>query len=388
MVVNDWGSRMFRPSISGPVRGQEPTILAVTSDVELADDVLRLGAAVGVRITVVPDALSAAPRWQGADLVLVDAGSVAGLRALGVPQRSRAVLVAEAPVEARVWQASLAVGITAVVSLPEGEQWLLEALAEAAGRQSSVAPVAVIVGARGGVGSTVLAVALAWVAAAEGLSSYLLDLDPLGCGAQVMLGVDHLPGGGWAEVDATAGRVPPRALREGLPSIAGVKVMGWPSLPGGTDGYQVASGAAGSVIDAAARDGDVVIVDLPRWACRSHADPDPFAMEALTRGSQIIVVSSADVRSALAGRRLLAHGRLAGLPVGLVVRGPAPGGLTADDIAEALEVPLLAFMPHERGLDRSLEDGFPPGSRRNSAVRSTALRLLEGLADTLTNPDP
>ncbi len=378
---------MFRPPITGPIQGPEPAILAVTGDAVLADDVLRLGAAVGVRVTVVPDALAAAPHWQAADLVLVDSSSVAGLRALGVPQRSRAVLVAEEqPVGSRVWQDSLAVGITAVVNLPAGEQWLLEALAEASGRLSSVAPVAVVLGARGGAGSTVLAVAMAWAAAAEGLASYLLDLDPLGCGAQVMLGVDHLPGGGWTEVDATAGRVPPRALRAGLPTIAGVKVMGWPSLPEPAQGLQVAAGAAGAVIDAAARDGDVVIVDLPRWACRDGTEPEPFAMEALTRGSQIILVSSADVRSALAGRRLLAHRRLAGLPVGLVVRGPSPGGLSADDIADALEVPLLAFMPHERGLDRSMEDGFPPGSRRNSAVRSAALRLLAGVADAAAGP--
>lgn len=358
-----------------------PQVLVVTDDPVLTDDVLRLGAAVGVSVTVAPDALAAAPVWQLAELVLVDAYSVSAIRTLGLPRRSRAVLAADPPVAADVWQDAVAVGITAVVSLPAGEGWLVDAFAEASTRLATLAPIATVVGARGGAGASVLAVALASVAAAEGLASYLVDLDPLGCGAHVMLGLDHLPGSGWDDLDDTAGRVPPSALRAGLPTVAGVKLLGWPGAGEDPPRTAVAPGVAGAAIDAAARDGDVVIVDVPRWACFGESDHGSFALEALTRSSRVILVASADVRSALAGKRLLAQDALRGLAVGLVVRGPSPGGITASDVAGALEVPLLAFVPHERGLDRLLEDGFPPGSKRGSPLRACARTLLAGLAE-------
>ncbi|MCE3555703.1 hypothetical protein LWC33_30195, partial [Pseudonocardia sp. RS11V-5] len=67
--------------------------------------------------------------------------------------------------------------------------------------------------------------------------------------------------------------------------------------------------------------------------------------------------------------------------VGLVVRGPSPGGLAPSDVAAALELPLLASMPPERNLARAMEQGVPPG-RRRGALNTAARELLIALADT------
>lgn len=374
-----------------PATHQRARILAVTADDVLSDDLLRLGAAVGVVVTVAPDALAGAAHWGSADLVVLDPVSLAGVRALALPQRSRTVVVAPEPHPEAMWRDAVNVGATAVISLPSGEPWLVDAFAEAASRLSTVAPVVCVVGGRGGAGASVLAAALARVAANEGLAAYLVDLDPAGCGAHVLLGVDHLSGNGWPDLGNAIGRVPPRALREGLPTLMGVKVLGWPD--GGMSDEEAralpAPGVAGSVVEAAARDADVVTVDLPRWLCVGESDAEgSVALEVLTRADHVLLVTTADVRSALAARRVLSAPSMQGRPVGLVVRGPSPGGLTGDDMAEALGVPLLAFLPGERGLDRALDDGLPPAGRRTGPLRSAALKVLRHVAASAAGARP
>lgn len=385
--------------IPGPRRmaAREPQVLAVTADEGLADDVLRVAAAVGVAAVVQPTAGAAAAQWSIADLVVVDAARLGEVALLGLPKRSRVVVIADPPVPDGVWRQAMAAGISTVVTLPEGEAWLLEAFAEAGRRSASAAPVLTLIGSRGGVGASVLAAGVAAVAAKEGLDSYLLDLDPLGCGAPVLLGADELPGNGWADLATAVGRVPPRALRQGLPSVDGVKVISWldqlgaqhpgRSMAGGaTMRAPVAApalGVAGSVLEAASRDADVVIVDLPRWYCLlpTAEGEGAQAIEVLSRSTQVAVVASADVRSALAARRLLRTTALQRLPVGVVVRGPSPGGLTAEDVAAALGIPLLAYVGVDRSLDRLLEEGLAPASGRRSPLQQAARALLALLAD-------
>lgn len=358
-------------------------ILAVTADEVLSDDVLRLGAAVGVEVTVAPDALAGAAHWGAADLVVLDPVSLAGIRALALPQRPRTVVVAPDPQPDDVWRDAVSVGATAVISLPAGEPWLVEAFAEASARLTTVAPVVSVVGGRGGAGASVLAAALARVAANEGLAAYLVDLDPAGCGAHVLLGVDRLVGNGWPDLSNAIGRVPPRALREGLPTLMGVKVLGWPDAEAPDDMPRAlpAPAVAGSVVESAARDADVVVVDVPRWLCVAEPGADgSVALQVLARSDHVFVVTTADVRAALAAKRLLAAPAMQGRPVGLVVRGPSPGGLTGQDVADALGVPLVTYLQGERGLDRSLDDGLPPAGKRVGPLRGAAMKMLRQVA--------
>ena len=109
----------------------------------------------------------------------------------------------------------MAAGISTVVTLPEGEAWLLEAFAGPAGTGASAAPVLTLIGNRGGVGASVLAAGVAAVAAKGRPRQYLLDLDPLGCGAPVLLGADELPGNGWADPRHGSGPGAAASLRQG-----------------------------------------------------------------------------------------------------------------------------------------------------------------------------
>lgn len=353
-----------------------PELLAITTDEVLADDLLRLGAAAGARTRLVPDALAAASFWSFSDMVVLDPAAIGQVAAMGLPPRARVVAVTSAPVPGRVWQEAMAIGAHTVVTLPDGERWLVEAIAEAATSSGAAAPIISVLGARGGAGASVLAAGLARVAAAEGLAVYLVDLDPAGFGLNVLLGVDRVEGNGWDDLSAAVGRIPPRSLRSGLPLVAGIRLLTWTSAPA----MLPPDGVVGSVLDSAARDADVVVVDLGRWLCADGAAPRQQAVEVLSRSTQVLIVSPADVRSALGARRMLASGVLAGLPLGLVVRGPSPGALSGEDLAEALELPLVAHMPAESRLDRCLEDGLPPGRSRSGPLLGTCLRLLRGVA--------
>jgi hypothetical protein len=63
----------------------------------------------------------------------------------------------------------------------------------------------------------------------------------------------------------------------------------------------------------------------------------------------------------------------------LVVRGPAPSGLTARDVAGSLGLPLVGFLRPEPHLDSALERGEPPGSRGRGPLWSLCSELLAGV---------
>jgi hypothetical protein len=67
-----------------------------------------------------------------------------------------------------------------------------------------------------------------------------------------------------------------------------------------------------------------------------------------------------------------------GPSAGLVVRGPAPGGIAPDEVAKALGLPLVVAMRAQRGLARALEHGNAPG-RTRGPLADAATAVLEAL---------
>lgn len=63
----------------------------------------------------------------------------------------------------------------------------------------------------------------------------------------------------------------------------------------------------------------------------------------------------------------------------LVVRGPAPSGLSCAHVVRALGLPLAGELRAEPGLDAALERGEPPGQRPRSPLAALSGRLLDDL---------
>jgi secretion/DNA translocation related CpaE-like protein len=349
--------------------------LVMTSDGELLDTVLRLAAAASCELHRVVDAAQARAQWAEAPLVLLDTGAAECCAAAGLPRRGGVVVVARGEPPPQVWQHAVAVGAEHVVALPDGEGWLVAALAEAAEGEHRRGAVLAVVGGRGGAGASVFAAAVAVTAVRRGERALLVDCDPLGGGLDLVLGAEDLTGLRWPDVGVGGGRVPATALHAALPAppVTGRHAGELGVLSCDRSAHGPTPGAVSSILDAGRRAGETVVCDLPRY-------PTEAALAALAAADLTVLVVPADVRSSAAAARVAAvlteHG---GRPR-LVVRGPSPGGVDAAEIARVLELPLLVAMRPEPGLAKALERGTAPG-RARGPLASAARTVLAELGD-------
>jgi secretion/DNA translocation related CpaE-like protein len=348
-------------------------VLALISEETILDDLLRLAAAAGCDIERVADVAALRAGWQAAALILLDPAALAGVAAAGVPRRQGVLLACANEPTASTFQAALALGVEHVVRLPGEEDWLVDALADVVDRPAGASgQTLAVLGARGGAGASVFAAAAARTASKSGQPTLLVDCDPLGGGLDVLLGVEDGSGLRWPDLRLTSGRLAAPALRSAL--VEGGR-SGPAVLSCAREGGGPTPEAVGAVIEAGTRSGSLVLCDLPRTLSAT-------AEAALHRTDLAVLVVPAEVRACGSARGLLASLAERGVRAGVVVRGPAPGGLRAPDVAEALQVPLLAAMRAEPALDSSLERGrFGPKARGPLAQAAEAvLRALRGHA--------
>ena len=159
-----------------------------------------------------------------------------------------------------VWRRAVEIGAEHVLMLPDGEQWLVDRIADVAEGVGRPALTVGVIGGRGGAGASTLACALAVTAAREGLRTMLVDADPLGGGLDVLLGGETAEGLRWPAFAASRGRVGGGALEESLPELHSLRVLSWDR----GDSVAVPPQAMRAVLAAARRRGGTVVVDLPR----------------------------------------------------------------------------------------------------------------------------
>jgi secretion/DNA translocation related CpaE-like protein len=364
-----------KASMKSSAAGGSARPLLVTADPDLLDDLLRLAAAAGVELAVVPDLVAARTLWPTAPLVLLGddaARSAGGGLARGrTPRRHNVVLVVRDGGDAEVWQRAIAVGADQVCLLPEAESSIVEALGRCTAQAVQPAAVVAVIGGRGGAGASTLAAALAVTAARANDRVTFIDADPLGGGADLLFAGETAAGARWSDLAATQGRIPPPALRDALPQVSGLAVLSW-DQPSGGPLLDVGPEAMTSVLDAAARGGDLVVVDLPRRL-------DPTTRAVVGVADVTLVVVPAEVRGAAAAARVAAAIAPVASDARLVVRGPAPGGLRATDIAAAVGLPLAGELRAEPGLAGGLERGEAPAGRGVGPLARLCVRLLDQL---------
>jgi secretion/DNA translocation related CpaE-like protein len=345
--------------------------LVMVSDPDILDAVLRLAAAAGCELHRALDPAQARPLWSQAPLVLLDASAAQHCANAALPRRGEVVVAVRGEPAPQVWQHAVAVGAVKVVSLPEAESWLVAALTEAAEGARPGGAVVTVVGGRGGAGASVFSTALAVTAVRDGSRVLLVDCDPLGGGLDLVLGAEDLGGLRWPGIGVGGGRVPAGALHAALPAPEVATGQGALAvLSCDRSAHGPSPGAVRSVVDAGRRAGDTVVCDLPRY-------PTDAALAALAAADLTVLVVPADVRSCAAGARVAAMVAELGAPVRLVVRGPAPGGVDAEEVARALGLPLLAAMRPEPGLAKALERGHAPARPRGPLAAAARQVLAE-----------
>ncbi|MFC9469366.1 septum site-determining protein Ssd [Streptomyces coelicoflavus] len=360
--------------------GRQSGPLIVTEDPDLLDDLLRLCAAAGAMPEVhhsLPEGQPATPSalptaatpatspevstpltpsasawptgWEAAPLVLV--GDDAARRVRGAVRRRGVVLVGRDQDDSGVWQRAVEIGADHVLMLPDGEQWLVDRIADVAEGVGRPALTVGVIGGRGGAGASTLACALAVTSAREGLRSLLVDADPMGGGLDVLLGGETADGLRWPAFAASRGRVGGGALEESLPELHSLRVLSWDR----GDCVAVPPQAVRAVLAAARRRGGTVVVDLPRRI-------DDGVAEVLAQLDVGILVVPAELRAVAAAGRVAAVVGMVLRDLRVAVRGPYASGLDDREVARLLGLPLAGEVPVESGLLRATESRRPPGT--------------------------
>lgn len=346
--------------------GSSHGYLALISDPALRGDIDRVCAAAGVGVVHASEP-SSRKVWTGALAVLVDVAAAHRCVERALPRRGRVVLVGRAEPCAADWQAAIAVGAQRVLTLPAQDGALMAELSEAAEAvhdEGKRGPVAAVIAGRGGAGASVFATALARLAT----EALLVDVDPWSGGIDLVVGSEADAGLRWPDLQLRSGRLTYGALRDALPRHGGVSVVS-----GSRAGGDVDAAPLGAVIDAGSRGGATVVCDVPRRSTTA-------AETALAAADLVVVVTPADVRSCAAAASVARWVSSVNPNSGVVVRGPAPGGLRPAEVADIVGLPLLAAMRPQPGVASTLERGGLRMGRRSplaTAARSVLAMLRQ-----------
>jgi secretion/DNA translocation related CpaE-like protein len=336
-------------------------ILAVLADPALRAELERVSAAVGMRVVHVATSSMSRKAWSAATAIVLDETAAAGCALAGLPRRGHVIVLGGDAVPPSTWAAAIDVGARQVLKLPAHEHDLARELADAAESIDDGARGAVIavIGGCGGAGASLFAVALAYVAT----EAMLVDLDPWAGGIDLLVGAERTSGVRWPDLALEGGRLAWSAVRDALPRQRGVSL-----LSGTRRSHELDGGAVWAVADAGRRGGATVVCDLPRRMTNA-------VETALDAADLVVVVSPCDVRACAATATVVPVLAAINPNIGLVVRGPAPGGLRADEVATIAAVPLLASMrPHPRLAERLERGGLRVG--RRSGLAAAARRVL------------
>jgi secretion/DNA translocation related CpaE-like protein len=346
-------------------------VLAAVTEAALRDEVDRVGAAVGMPVIHASAGLTGGPdlsrkTWTAAVAVLLDESAAGHCRRGLLPRRAHVVVVTSAAPTTPTFEAAIRVGAQRIVTLPAEGHTLVRELAEAADSARDDArrgQLVTVAGGCGGAGASLFAAALAQTAG----EALLVDLDPCGGGLDLLMGTENTAGLRWPDLAVQGGRLMWPAVREALPRHRDVSV-----LSGVRRGYRPDPATVDAVLDAGRRGGATVICDAPR--CPAEAGETAVAGADL-----VVVVSPCDVRACAATTSIAPLLSALNPNVGLVVRGPAPGGLRAAEFAEIAGLPLLASMRAEPRIAQRLEVGGLR-VRRRSALAAAARRVMGVLA--------
>ena len=346
--------------------------LIVTADDALLDELLRIAAAAQVDVTHSRD-VGSRTQWRSSPMVLIDAVQVPAAVAAGLPRRPGVIVVFDAEPLDSIWPLCITLGVERSIAVHGAEVDLIELLADAGDEPSGDGRCVAVIGACGGAGASVFAGALAFTAARTGRSSLLLDCDPWGAGLDVVLGVEGDPGLRWTDLSAPAGRLPVEELTRALPRVR----VGGSAISVLTHRREASADLDPEAVD-------VVIDAGRRGGCTDRRRPAPAAGAGARSGARAVRPGGAD----RAGRRAGVLGRAAGAgPAARIRRRCGAGGAgtvagavwAPTELADLLELPLLAQMRAEPGLAQELEFGLSLATGRRRPLVKAADRVLTEL---------
>ncbi|GAA1577140.1 MULTISPECIES: septum site-determining protein Ssd [Kribbella] len=337
-----------------------PSVLMATTDEALLEDFLRLAAAAAVTPQVQNNLAGLRRHWHVGSLVVIGRDLAEPLARCQPAHRPGVVVVGSAADGDDLYRSAFDIGADLVCRLPADEPLLAGKLADALDGVIRTAVTLAFVGGCGGAGATTLAAAVALLGNRRGLRTMLIDGDPLGGGIELALGIERDPGDRWPKLLNASGRVSAAALRSALPSVDGLAVLSWDQ----SDVTVLPPDTMSSVIGAAQRSADLVVLDLPRRA-------DPAVEEGFVRSTVTLLVVPCDVRSVAAAKRLSGPLRSVAGDVRVVARDSHPG-LAPADVAAHLSLPLATKLGIDPKIPAAMDEGRFAPHRRSPLSRAAA----------------
>ncbi|WP_051132742.1 septum site-determining protein Ssd [Nocardia paucivorans] len=324
--------------------------LALVGEGRLREEVRRVAAAAGRQLEEHEPPIGRHP-WVTASLIVLDTEAALRYAAAGHPRRSGIVMVTEGEPGLDDWRAAAFVGAERVVALPDAAVGLIEKFAEHAERRADGGIVVAVAGTGGGAGASTLAAATALRSAGTGFRprTILVDGAPYGGGLDLLLGIEQAPGLRWPDLVVDDGRVAAAALHNALPE-AGIGLSVLSCARGAPCSGDLGSAAVHAVIEAGRGAGDLVVCDI-------SSERGPHATQVLEVADLVVLVVPARIRAVAAAEAVTGWIASRNPNQALVVRGPAPGNLRGHEIAEILDLPLLAAVRAQPGLSARLERG-------------------------------
>jgi secretion/DNA translocation related CpaE-like protein len=225
-----------------------------------------------------------------------------------------------------------------------------------------------VMGARGGVGASCLAAALA-AESARTRPTALVDLDLGGGGLDVLLGIENESGLRWPDLGAARGQVASDDVMPLLPTWERASVLSAdhrrPGLPAAEVVVDVVRGLRGGAAP--------VVVDLPRVAATRDG-------QLLDLCDVVVLLVPCDVPG-VAGAHAILGGPLRDAAAAWLVAASSTGRLAPVEVADALDRPLSAVLRTDRSAADAVERGLGPLVARRQRLRRVAAELWRGVEE-------
>ncbi|ALN15151.1 septum site-determining protein Ssd [Acidipropionibacterium acidipropionici] len=313
---------------------EEPSVTLASGDERLAEVVGSVAASIGVALHAVSTRADVVAAWEAPGPLLVGQDRASAAVAWQLPVRQGIHVVGQDAEQASRWSAALG---ASVIVVPQGNATLAELLRDGI-QEAGRGTVMLIDQAGGGMGASTLAAGVAADAAAAGLPTALVELDPGGGGMDLLLGAERVEGWRWPELASARGTV--RELAQHLPALDAVTVVS-----AGREPCQVGQAARAAVVASLAADHDLVVLD------RGHLPGE--AVAGMTVDRRVMVIG-ADLRSLMSARAL---GMSGATPV--LRHGPGHR-MSAPDAAAIVGAEPLLVVPHDHRLPRAADVGEAP----------------------------
>lgn len=338
-------------------------VVMVTEDDRISEIVQRHAAVVGVDVLEVTPAALTRSNWSQASMVLIGSDAASATSLLGLGRRAGVIMVAAPGVDEQpLWRLAVEIGAEHVVSLPLAESWLLQRLSQIADGPSRDGSTIVVTSASGGAGVSTLAYGLAAIATHDGRTCVLVDADRHSGGLDLLMGGEQAQGVRWPDLAHTQGRLSATTLSYALPHVHGMSLLSH-SRAGVTD---VSDAAMESVLDAARRGFDRIVVDLPRLS----------SAPALAGADAVVLMVPATLRGVAGARQALFSLQAIGAVTHVVTRHAARG-LARSDVERALGVSVVHPLPEAPRLAIRAEhgDAFETKDAFGRAVRALSRQV-------------